>query len=343
MTNLALYGREWSCIQGLGPTLTLKSSPTAGLAWWVGQFWLLAMLLSRYKDFLAIHLRLTIWTECILLIVARVLQIYNFEFVGEWLILRSTSSVLLVEVVYARSAYRSSMSLAGWDVREAFGFDGRQRNAHACIHHEVFLVGGRVLELHGYCAWPRLVAISHIASKLKKSGCSCETFGIIFFSGKLKLRGVFQMGVLAACLVDSQLDSTSCGVVWFGCRLSTRHQPCTSSITQSSSAFLYVYRPCWPVMSQIYMLYYRLYGQLRQLHLSSQGSSHPIILIESVLCSLLQQSLQQAYYVSGSTTTLTSSVNSSAKLMGRRKYGENIPTRYTTVTNSLIGADVDTP
>lgn len=63
------------------------------------------------------------------------------------------------------------------------------------------------------------------------------------------------MEVLAACLVDSQLDSTSCGVVWFGCRPSTRHQPCTLSITQSSSALLYVYRPRRPVMSQIYMLY----------------------------------------------------------------------------------------
>lgn len=91
--------------------------------------------------------------------------------------------------------------------------------------------------------------------KRLKSGCDCKTFGILFISGKLKLRGVLQMETLAACFVDSQLDSTSYGVVWFGCRLSTRHQPCTSSITQSSSAFLYVYRPYWPVMSQIYILY----------------------------------------------------------------------------------------
>lgn len=165
--------------------------------------------------------------------------------------------------------------------------------------------------------------------KRLKSGCDCKTFGILFISGKLKLRGVLQMETLAACFVDSQLDSTSYGVVWFGCvclhvtSLVPRQSP--SRARHSCTYTVPIDRWC---LRYTYCIY-RLYGQLRKPCLSqgSQGSSHPIILIEGFLCSLLQQSLQQAYYVSGLTTTLTSSVNSSAKLMGRRKYGENIPTR----------------
>lgn len=42
-------------------------------------------------------------------------------------------------------------------VREAFRFNDCQCNPHAGVYYEVLLVGGRVLELHGYCTRSRLV------------------------------------------------------------------------------------------------------------------------------------------------------------------------------------------
>lgn len=62
--------------------------------------------------------------------------------------------------VIANTNKLSLVLLADWVLRKAFRFDDRQCVAHASIYYKVLLVGGRVLELHGYCTWSRLVAIS---------------------------------------------------------------------------------------------------------------------------------------------------------------------------------------